>query len=37
MNENPEVSERIEMVPVGYVENDYLEPVYNEEVYSKVS
>jgi len=37
MNESPEVSERIEMVPVGYVENDYLEPVYNEEVYSKVS
>lgn len=37
MNKNPEVSERIEMVPVGYVENDYLEPVYNEEVYSKVS
>jgi tRNA-Thr(GGU) m(6)t(6)A37 methyltransferase TsaA len=37
MNEIPEVSERIEMIPVGYVENDYLEPVYNEEVYSKVS
>ncbi|HII93500.1 MAG TPA: tRNA (N6-threonylcarbamoyladenosine(37)-N6)-methyltransferase TrmO [Methanosarcina sp.] len=37
MNKNPEVSEKIEMVPVGYVENDYLEPVYNEEVYSKVS
>lgn len=37
MNENPEVSERIEMVPVGYIENDYLEPVYNEDVYSKVS
>jgi len=37
MNEIPEASERIEMVPVGYVENDYLEPVYNEEVYSKVS
>lgn len=37
MNEIPEASERIEMVPVGYVENDYLEPVYDEEVYSKVS
>ncbi|MCC4768417.1 tRNA (N6-threonylcarbamoyladenosine(37)-N6)-methyltransferase TrmO [Methanosarcina sp. DH1] len=37
MNEIPEASERIEMVPVGYVENDYLEPVYNEEVYNKVS
>ncbi|MDY0129092.1 MAG: tRNA (N6-threonylcarbamoyladenosine(37)-N6)-methyltransferase TrmO [Methanosarcina vacuolata] len=37
MNEIPEASERIEMVPVGYVENDYLEPVYNEEVYGKVS
>ncbi len=37
MNEIPEASERIEMIPVGYVENDYLEPVYNEEVYSKVS
>ena len=37
MNENPETSEVIEMVPVGYVENDYLEPVYNEEVYNKVS
>ncbi|WP_292391182.1 tRNA (N6-threonylcarbamoyladenosine(37)-N6)-methyltransferase TrmO [Methanosarcina sp. UBA5] len=37
MNEIPEVSERIEMIPVGYVENDYLEPVYNEEVYNKVS
>ena len=29
--------ETIEMIPVGYVENDYLEPVYNEEVYNKVS
>ncbi|HWR24820.1 MAG TPA: tRNA (N6-threonylcarbamoyladenosine(37)-N6)-methyltransferase TrmO [Methanosarcina sp.] len=38
MNENPhENSETIEMKPVGYVENDYLEPVYNEEVYQKVS
>jgi tRNA (adenine37-N6)-methyltransferase len=37
MNENSEASETIEMVPVGYVENDYIEPVYNEEVYKKVS
>jgi len=37
MNENPETSEIIEMIPVGYVKNDYLEPVYNEEVYNKVS
>ncbi|HOQ65660.1 MAG TPA: tRNA (N6-threonylcarbamoyladenosine(37)-N6)-methyltransferase TrmO [Methanosarcina thermophila] len=37
MSENPEASEVIEMMPIGYVENDYLEPVYNEEVYNKVS
>lgn len=37
MNENPEASETIEMIPVGYVENDYFEPVFNEEVYDKVS
>ena len=37
MNENPEASETIEMIPIGYVENDYIEPVYNEEVYKKVS
>jgi tRNA (adenine37-N6)-methyltransferase len=37
MNENSEASETIEMIPVGYVENDYIEPVYNEEVYKKVS
>ncbi|MGI5990737.1 MAG: tRNA (N6-threonylcarbamoyladenosine(37)-N6)-methyltransferase TrmO [Methanosarcina sp.] len=37
MNEPPEALEIIKMVPVGYVENDYLEPVYNEEVYNKVS
>ncbi len=30
-------SEKIEMYPIGYVENEYLEPVYNEEVYRKVS
>jgi tRNA-Thr(GGU) m(6)t(6)A37 methyltransferase TsaA len=29
--------EKIEMFPIGYVENDYLEPVYNEEVYQKIS
>ncbi len=37
MNENPETLKTIEMVPIGYVENDYLEPVYNEEVYNKIS
>jgi tRNA (adenine37-N6)-methyltransferase len=37
MNENSETLKTIEMIPVGYVENDYLEPVYNEEVYEKVS
>lgn len=30
-------SEKIEMFPIGYVENDYLETVYNEEIYRKVS
>jgi tRNA-Thr(GGU) m(6)t(6)A37 methyltransferase TsaA len=29
--------EKIEIFPIGYVENDYIEPVYNEEVYKKVS
>ena len=29
--------EKIEMFPIGYVENDYLEPAYNEEVYQKNS
>lgn len=28
---------KIEMFPIGYVENDYLEPVYDENVYRKVS
>lgn len=38
MNDNPELaSGKIEMFPIGYVENDYLEPVYNEEIYRKVS
>jgi tRNA (adenine37-N6)-methyltransferase len=38
MNKNPERTPRIiEMTPIGYVENDYLEPVYDEEIYQKVS
>lgn len=38
MSENSEVPpEKIEFTPIGYVENDYLEPVYNEEIYEKVS
>lgn len=38
MNENTEnAQEKIEFTPIGYVENDYLEPEYNEEVYQKVS
>jgi tRNA-Thr(GGU) m(6)t(6)A37 methyltransferase TsaA len=38
MSDYPETaSEKIEMFPVGYVENDYLEPVYDERVYQKVS
>lgn len=38
MNENPESTPRIiEMTPIGYVENDYLEPIYDEEIYQKVS
>ena len=38
MSEDPEkASEKIEMFPIGYIENDYLEPVYDEEVYQKVS
>lgn len=38
MNENPDENhEAIKMIPIGHVENDYLEPVYNEEVYKKVS
>jgi hypothetical protein len=38
MSEKPEeASEKIEMFPIGYVENDYLEPEYNEEIYRKVS
>ena len=38
MIDEPEaLSEKIEMFPIGYVENDYLEPEYNEEIYRKVS
>jgi len=38
MSEDPESTpETIEMTPIGYVENDYFEPKYNEEVYQKVS
>ncbi len=38
MNEIPEqFPEKIEFTPIGYVENDYLEPGYNEEIYQKVS
>ncbi|HII78872.1 MAG TPA: tRNA (N6-threonylcarbamoyladenosine(37)-N6)-methyltransferase TrmO [Methanosarcina sp.] len=29
--------DKIEFTPIGYVENDYLEPEYNEDVYKKVS
>lgn len=38
MNENTEnAQEKIEFTPIGYVENDYFEPEYKEEVYQKVS
>ena len=38
MSEDSEIlPEKIEFTPIGYVENDYLEPKYNEEVYQKVS
>ncbi|WP_410508520.1 tRNA (N6-threonylcarbamoyladenosine(37)-N6)-methyltransferase TrmO [Methanosarcina hadiensis] len=38
MSENAEsAQEKIEFTPIGYVENDYLEPEYKEEVYRKVS
>jgi tRNA (adenine37-N6)-methyltransferase len=38
MSDEPEaLSVKIEMFPIGYVENDYLEPEYNEEIYRKVS
>lgn len=28
---------KVEFTPIGYVENDYLEPGHNEEIYEKVS
>ena len=38
MNENTEkIPKKVEFTPIGYVENDYLEPGYNEEIYQKVS
>ena len=38
MNENSkEIPQKVEFTPIGYVENDYLEPEYKEEVYQKVS
>jgi len=30
-------SEKIEMSPIGYVENDYLESMHDEEVFQKIS
>lgn len=38
MNENTEIiPKKVEFTPIGYVENDYLEPRYNEEIYEKIS
>jgi tRNA (adenine37-N6)-methyltransferase len=38
MNESAEpIPEKVEFTPIGYVENDYLEPGHNEEIYGKVS
>lgn len=38
MSENLEnTPEKIEFTPIGYVENDYLEPEYNEDIYKKIS
>ncbi|MCC4769896.1 tRNA (N6-threonylcarbamoyladenosine(37)-N6)-methyltransferase TrmO [Methanosarcina sp. DH2] len=38
MNENAEkIPKKVEFIPIGYVENDYLEPGYDEEIYQKVS
>jgi tRNA-Thr(GGU) m(6)t(6)A37 methyltransferase TsaA len=38
MNENTEnTPKKVEFTPIGYVENDYLEPGYKEEIYRKVS
>jgi len=38
MSENTEtIPKKVEFTPIGYVENEYLEPGYNEEIYQKVS
>lgn len=38
MSENTEeTSEKVEFTPIGYVENDYFEPEYKEDIYQKVS
>jgi tRNA (adenine37-N6)-methyltransferase len=38
MSEGPaETPEKIEILPIGYVQNDYLEPLYDEKVYQKIS
>lgn len=38
MSENLEKApEKVEFTPIGYVENDYLEPEYNEDIYEKIS
>jgi len=29
--------EKVEFTPIGYVENDYLEPKYDKEIYHKIS
>lgn len=34
---NEKTPETIEMVPIGYVENEYIEPVFSEKVYQTVS
>jgi len=38
MNENTEnIPKKVEFTPIGYVENDYLEPGHNEKIHEKVS
>jgi tRNA (adenine37-N6)-methyltransferase len=38
MNENTEITpKKVEFTPIGYVENDYLEPGHNEEICEKIS
>lgn len=34
---NEKTPETIEMVPIGYVENEYIEPMFSEKVYQTVS